>query len=145
MSWNGDSHFGLDLGSPSLLLKVPFKGFSHCIRAGEHFPFPVPDRRMATNSFQLSNDVFGFNPGSKSQGDEAADCLGLRRRTTSRLSYLIEDLKKLSLLIFVHRHIEISTTGPDLSGRTMDHILASFRLPLPLAQLLFFLRSIPAR
>ena len=94
------------------------------------FPFSVPDRRMATDAFQLSNDIFRFNPGSKSQRDQATDCLGLRGCTTSCLSDLIKDLKKLSLLILVHRHIEVSTTGADLSGGTMDHILASLWLSL---------------
>ena len=97
---------------------------------------------MATDALQLSDDVFRFNSGPKSQRDQATDGLGLRGRTTSCLSYLIKDFKKPSLLILVHRHIEVSTTRADLSGCTLDHILTSLRLPLPLAKLLFTLRSI---
>src|SRR3972149_10370899 len=122
---NGGAHFGIDLRSPLLLLKVPFDGLGHCIRAGENLPFSVPDRSMATDALQLTNDVFGFNPGSKRQRDETAYGLGLRGHTPSRLSYLIKDLKKSSFLIFVHRHIEVPTTGSDFSGGTMNHILAS--------------------
>src|SRR5208337_908516 len=79
-----------------------------------------------------------------SQRDQATDGLGLRGDAASRLSYLIKDLKKLSLPIFVHRHIEVSAAGADLSGRAVNHILASPWFPFFLAKFLFLLRSILA-
>ena len=129
MFWNGDSDPGLALYPPFLLLKVPFNRLGYCIRARENLSLPVPDRGMAADALQLSNDIFRLNPRSKSQRDQATDGLGLRGDAASRLSYLIKDLKNPSLPIFVHRHIEISAAGADLSGRTVYHILASPWLP----------------
>src|SRR4030042_2472512 len=114
MFWNGHSYFERGLNSSLLLLEVPFDGLAYGIRARENFSFTVPDRRMTADAFQLSNDIFGFNSRSKSQRDQAADCLGLRGETPPRLSYLIKDFKELSFLIFVYRHIEVPTTSADL-------------------------------
>src|SRR4030042_189863 len=117
MFWNGHVYSRLGLYSPLFLLEVPFDGLAYGIRARENLSFPVPDRCMTADTFQLSNDIFGFNSRSKCQRDQAADCLGLRGDTPPRLSYLIKDLKELSFLIFVYRHIEVSATSADLSGR----------------------------
>src|SRR5512137_111243 len=114
MFWHGDSHFRLSPRSLLLVLKMPLNCPGHCVRAREDLPLTVPDRRMTTDPFQLSNDVFRFNPGSKGQRDQAANGLGLRRGAPPRLSDLVKDLKKLSLLVFIHRHVEISTAGANL-------------------------------
>jgi hypothetical protein len=100
---------------------------------------------MATDAFQLAYDILRLDPSSKSQRDETTDRLRLGSRTSPRLSDLIKNLKRFPIRIFVYGDIEVPTTSADLSSRPMNYILASLGLPLPLSQLLFFLRSILAR
>jgi hypothetical protein len=95
---------------------MPFDGLADRIGTGKDLPLLVPDRHMATDPFELPDHHLRLHAGSKGEGDETADRLGLRGGTASCFPYLIEDLEEISLLILVDGNIKIPTPRPDLPG-----------------------------
>jgi len=106
------------------LLKNPADGIGY----GQHKPSLLKNRVLATNPFELFNNLFSSYPGPEAKRRKTADGLCLGRSRSAAFANGRKDLKGASV-IFSNRHIKSAQTGNHLGGKAFQSLWTFFHRP----------------